>query len=69
MTAQLPEQGHKRHQAQPSTENIDIPELEENYEEEQFADFDSFMVHHNTHHTSEHIQQQYFSHLQDLNND
>ena len=50
-------------------ENVDIPKLEENSEEEQFADFDSFMAHHNTHHTSEHIWQQYFSHLQDLDND
>ena len=49
LTAQLPEQGHNRCQAQPSTENFKIPELEENSEEEQFADFDSFMVHHNTH--------------------
>ena len=48
-TAQLPKQGHNRHKAQPSTENFKIPELEENSEEEQFADFDSFMAHHNTH--------------------
>ena len=68
-TTQLPEQGHNRHQAQPSAENLEIPELEENSEEEQFADFDSFMAHHNTHQASEHIQQEYFSHLQDLNDD
>ena len=49
LTAQLPEQGHNRCQAQPSAENFEIPELEENSEEEQFADFDSFMAHHNTH--------------------
>ena len=48
-TVQPPEQGHLRHQAQPSAENLEIPELEENSEEEQFADFDSFMAHHNTH--------------------
>ena len=54
-TAQLPEQGHNRHQAQPSTENFEIPELKENSEEEKFADFDSFMAHHNTHQASEHI--------------
>ena len=69
LTAQPPEQGHNRHQAQHSTENFEIPELEENCEEEQFADFDSFMTHHNTHQASEHIQQEYFSHLQDLHND
>ena len=64
-TAQPPEQGHNRHQAQPSTQNLEIPELEENSEEEQFADFDSFMAHHNTHQASEHIWQEYFSHLQE----
>ena len=69
LTAQLPEQGHNRHQTQPSTENFEIPELEENSEEEQFADFDSFMTHHNTHQASEHIRQEYFSHLQDLDDD
>ena len=69
LTAQPPEQGHNRHQAQPSTGNFEIPELEENSEEEQFADFDSFMAHHNTHQASEHIRQEYFSHLQDLDDD
>ena len=54
-TAQPPEQGYNRCQVQPSTENLEIPELEENSEEEQFADFDSFMAHHNTHQASEHI--------------
>ena len=67
-TAQPPEQGYNRRQVQPSTENFEIPELEENSKEEQFADFDSFMAHHNTHQASEHIQQEYFSHLQDLDN-
>ena len=68
-TAQLPEQGYNRCQAQSFTENFEIPELEENSEEEQFTDFDSFMAHHNTHQASEHIQQEYFSHLQDLDDD
>ena len=48
-TTQPTEQGHNRRQAQHYTENSEIPELEENSEEEQFADFDSFMAHHNTH--------------------
>ena len=39
-TAQPEEQGHNRHQAQHYTENCEIPKLEENSEEEQFADFD-----------------------------
>ena len=68
-SAHQPEQGHNRRQTQPSVENFDIPELEENSEEEQFADFDSFMAHHNTHQASEHIRQEYFSHLQDLDDD
>ena len=69
LTAQPPEQGHNRRQAHPSAENFEIPELEENSEEEQFTHIDSFMAHHNTHQASEHIWQEYFSHLQDLDND
>ena len=68
-TAQPEEQGHNRHQAQHYTENYEIPEFEENSEEEQFADFDSFMAHHNTHRASEQIWQDYSSHLQDLDDD
>ena len=63
LIAQLPEQGYNRRQVQPSAEYFEIPELEENSEEEKFTDFDSFMTHHNTHQASEHIQQEYFSHL------
>ena len=69
LMAQLPEQGYNRRQVQPSAENLEIPELEENSEEEQFTDFYSFMAHHNTHQASEHIRQEYFSHLQDLDDD
>ena len=65
-TAQPEEQGYNRHQAQHYTENFEIPKLEENSEEEQFADFDLFMAQHNTHQASEQIQQEYRSHLQDL---
>ena len=68
-TAQPPEQAYNRCQAQPSTENFEIPELEENLEEEQFTNFHFFMAHHNTHQASEYIQQEYFSHLQDLDDD
>ena len=69
MTNQPTGQGYNRQQAQPSAENFKIPKLEEYSEEEQFANFDSFMAHHNTHQASEHIQQEYFSHLQDLSDD
>ena len=58
-TAQPEEQGHNRSQAQYNTENFEIPELEENSEEEQFADLDSYMAHHNTYQASEHIRQEY----------
>ena len=68
-TAQPEEQGHNRHQAQHYTEDYEIPKLEENSEEEQFADFDSFMAHHNTHGASEQIQQEYCSYLQELDDD
>ena len=68
-TVQPPEQRYNRHQVQPSTENFKIPELEENLEEEQFTNFDSFMTHHNTYQASKHIRQEYFSHLQDLDDD
>ena len=55
LTAQPEEQGPDRCQAQYYTENFEIPELEENLEKEQFADFNSFMAHHNTYQASEHI--------------
>ena len=55
MTAQSEEQGHNRHQAQHHTENFEIPKLEENSEEEQFADLDLYMAHHNTYQASKHI--------------
>ena len=59
LTAQPEEQGHIRSQAQYNSESFEIPELEENSEEEQFADLDSYMAHHNTYQASEHIQQEY----------
>ena len=68
-TAQPEEQVHNRHQAQHYTEDYEILEIEENSEKEQFADFDSFMAHHNTHRASEQIQQEYHSCLQDLDDD
>ena len=55
LTAQPEEQGYNRRQAQHYNENFEIPKLEENSEEEQFAYFDTFMAHHNTHRASEQI--------------
>ena len=69
LTAQPEGQGYNGCQAQHYTENYEIPELEETSEEEQFADFDSFMAHQNTHQASEQIRQEYSSHLQDLDDD
>ena len=66
MTAQPEEQGPNRRQAQYYTENFEIPKLEDNSEEEQFADLDSYMAHHNTYQASQQIRQEYHSHLQDL---
>ena len=53
------EQRHNRSQAQYNIENFEFPELEENSEEEQFADLDLYMAHHNTYQASEHIGQEY----------
>ena len=68
-TAQPEEQGPNRHQARYNTENFEIPKLEENSEEEQFADLDSYMANHNTYQANEHIQQEYQSHLHELDDD
>ena len=57
-TAQPEEQGHIRSQAQYNSKSFEIPELEENSKEEQFANLDSYMAHHNTYQASEHIQQE-----------
>ena len=67
--AQPEEQGHIRNQAQYNSESFEIPDLEENSEEEQFADLDSYMAHHNTYKASQHIHQEYWSHLHDLDDD
>ena len=54
-TDQPPEVMYNRQQVQPSAENLKIPELEDDSDQDQFADLDTFMTHHNTHHTSERI--------------
>ena len=63
---QPPEVMYNRRQVQPSTENLKIPELEDDSDQDQFADLDTFMTHHNTHHASEQIQQEYSAILQNL---
>ena len=43
--------------------------MEENSEEEQFANLNLYMAHHNTYQASQHVQQEYQSRLHDLDND
>ena len=63
------DQGIDRHQTQPNFERAKIPNLEENSEEEQFANLDSYLAHHNTYEASQYIHQQYRSHLHALDDD
>ena len=63
------DQGIDRHQTQCNSNRAKIPDLEENSEEEQYADLDSYLVHHNTYEASQHIHQDYRSHLLTLDND
>ena len=52
-TDQPPEVTYNRLQVQPSAVDPEIPVLEANSDHDQFADLDTFMTHHNTHHASE----------------
>ena len=60
---------YNRHQVQPFAVDLKIPELEEDSDQDQFADLDTFITHHNTHQESERIQQEYFATLQNLSDD
>ena len=62
------EQGHVRHQVQHNSKSFKIPDLEENSEEEQFANLESYLAHHNTYEASQYIHQEYRSHLHALDN-
>ena len=46
---------YNRCQIQPSTIDLEIPELEEDSDQDQFADIDTFITHHNTHQESKRI--------------
>ena len=50
---QLPEGMYNRRQVQPSAVDLKIPELEDDSDQDQFADLDTFITHHNTHQESE----------------
>ena len=56
-------------QTQSNSDRAEIPDLEENSEEEQYADLDSFLAHHNTYETSRYIHQKYRSHLHALDDE
>ena len=63
------DQGIDGHQTQRNSDRAKIPDLEENYEEEQYADLDSYLAHHNMYEASQNIHQQYRSHLHALDNE
>ena len=65
---QPPEVMYNRRPVQPSAVDPKIPELEDDSEPDQFTDLDTFMTHHNTHHTSERIRREYSAALQNLSN-
>ena len=48
-----PEVMYNRCQVQPSAVDHEIPELEDDSDLDQFADLDTFITHHNTHHASQ----------------
>ena len=52
---QPPEVTYNRCQIQPSTVDLKIPKLEEDSDQDQFADLDTFITHHNTHQESKRI--------------
>ena len=56
-------------QAQYTSDSFEIPDLEENLEEEQFADLASYLAHHNIYEASQHIYQEYRSRLHALDDD
>ena len=66
---QPPEVMYNRHLVQPSTVDLEIPELEEDSDQDEFADLDTFITHHNTHQESERIRQEYLATLQNLSDD
>ena len=63
---QPPEVMYNRLQVQPSAVDLEIPELEDDSDQDQFADLDTFITDHNTHQGNKQIQQEYFATLQNL---
>ena len=56
-------------QAQYNSGSFEIPDLEENSEEEQYANLESYLAHHNTYEASQYIHQEYQSRLHALGDD
>ena len=52
---QPPEVTYNRRQVQSSAVDLEIPELEEDSDQDQFSDLDTFITHHNTHQESDQI--------------
>ena len=63
------DQGIDRHQTQCNSDRAEIPNLEENSKEEQYADLDFYLAHHNMYEASQYIRQQYRSHLHTLDDE
>ena len=49
---QPPEVTYNRHQVQPSAVDLQIPQLEDDSDQDQFVDLDTFITHRNTHQES-----------------
>ena len=63
---QRDQQNDQRINIQPTrcnSEPVEIPQLEENSEEEQYQDLDTYLTHHNTFEASQHIRRDYPSRL------
>ena len=68
-STQPEEQEIIRSQTSYNSQSLEIPELEDNSEEEQFANLDWYLAHHNTYEASQHIRQEYRSRLHTLDDD
>ena len=68
-TFQSEEQKITRSQARHHSKSFKILDLEDNSEEEQFANLESYFAHNNTYEASQHIHQEYRSRLHDLDDD
>ena len=68
-TDQPPEVMYNRQKVQPSRVDPQIPVLEDDSDLDQFADFNAYMTHHNTHHASDRIRKEYSATLRNFSDD